>query len=171
MAIYDFTLQNTGSSASVNAGQPIWIRGYNITVAHKLLTRVSPNNSGQLAELNQGGFENPKFVIDGYVDQFANTATTQTVNALASTNEACILTLQQLAYLTQSSTSKIFFRAMYGTGGSVVIPIRGSAAGTAGFNVSIDSFSYKVDASLPVPKDTQSGKNWWAVNIEMTEVP
>jgi hypothetical protein len=161
MPLYDFTFKNTGSAATVNSGNGIWLHGSSYTVARKFLNKSNPNNAGTLPEANQGGREATKISITGYIDT-RNTSGTYTINGLSNCSKASEYLINELANLTQSAVSKINFIAAYKdrTGGAIIM--RNFANTTTGMNIVIDSMN------LNVSTDSRDG-HIWGVSLDLTE--
>ena len=162
MAKYDFVFQNTGSSATVNSGDPVWFMGSEFNDDRKAVVLSSPRADGSLPECNQGSYEATNLSVRGYID-ISKTGGTYTVNGVANCSKASQALLNDFFLLTQSTNSKILFRAFYkGLGTMSAVEMRNFNNQTGGFNVVIDALRVRVASN-------SEGNHIWEIDMGLTE--
>lgn len=135
-------IKNTGSEASVNSGNPVWLNGAtNITFPWKREVRTAANNSGVLSKVDQANsLYAPIYTIQGFI-RMDITSGTFTINGQSSCSKARPLFLNQLLQLTHSANTQLSMSAFWGD-----YPVPNVTGGTNGCNVVVSDVDWDLKA-------------------------
>lgn len=168
MAIYGITIENLGTSASIN--DPVWLVGGKLTYGWKNINKVDPiPGKKDIVEVRQGGWENPILTIEGNID-INNTAGTYTVNGVAGCIRITQAALVSMSSLVQTSEDYLLMKVAYGpkTGSGVYLQGRGTGSGNYIDNLTGSFFTYIDQHSIDIPSDSVDN-HMWNYNITIGE--
>lgn len=161
MAVWGITIQNTGSDASVNSGNPIWLAIDSID-PHSVgrHNQAEKSNADALVKGDTQGRKIPSMTLNGHVNwRKLNSAVVNGLTCSAATPQL----LHALVNLSQSTNSQIFMLAAWGWNSSGAQWLRNFANDTSGMNIIIDDLVWHL-------KSDGEQNHIWEFSLPIREV-
>lgn len=160
--MWGITIQNTGSAASVNSGNPVWLNIKSITATYGRENAADKGNADSLVKGDTMGRRIPSWILNGAVNNRGEV--TASMNGLSCSGSTAQL-LHAFHNLSQSVNSQIVVRMSWGGTGSTNFWIRDfdNNPMSSNTNIIIDSLTWDF-------KSDTEGNYLWPYTLNIRQV-